>query len=68
LRLLRQRLRLWSEVRGVLCEHKEFLFLGMPKGRFLQVVRENPDGSKTVVLHRHLTEKQARKLARECDN
>jgi hypothetical protein len=67
-RLLRQRLRLWSEVRGVLCEHKELLFLGMPKGPFLHVVRENPDGSKTVVLHLDLTEKKARKLARECEN
>ncbi len=67
-RLLRQRLRLWSEVRGVLCEHKELLFLGMPKGPFLHVVREHPDGTKTVVKHLDLTDKQARKLARECEN
>jgi hypothetical protein len=59
---------LWSEVNGVLCEHKELLFLGMPKGPFLHVVRENPDGTKTVLSHQDLTEEQARKLAQKCEN
>ena len=52
----------------VLCEHKELLFLGMPKGPFLHVVRENPDGTKTVLSHKDLTEEQARKLAQKCEN
>ena len=34
---------------------------------FLHVVRENPDGSKTVLSHRDLTDEQARKLARQCE-
>ncbi len=67
-RLINRSRGLWSEVDGVLCEHRELLFLGMPKGPFLHVVRENPDGTKTVLSHRDLTDEQARKLARLCEN
>jgi hypothetical protein len=64
-RLIRRNWGLWSEVDGVLCEHKELLFSGMVKGPFLHVVRENPDGTKTVVFRRDLTEEQARKLQQD---
>jgi hypothetical protein len=64
-RLLRYSMRLWSEVNGALCEHKELLFTGMVKGPFLHIVRENPDGTKTVVFRQDLSEEQARKLQQE---
>jgi hypothetical protein len=64
-RRLRYNVRLWSEVKDVLCQHEEHLFLNMPKGPFLRVFRNNPDGSKSVMFHRDLTDEQARKLQRE---
>jgi hypothetical protein len=55
--------RRWSEVKGVLCRHQEFVMTGLPRGPLLQVYRDNPDGTKTVVFQRDLTREQGRKLS-----